>query len=120
MPNWFATMVGETFAPILWVLFVATIVCALAVVTLLTIRKASGSPSLMIGAKARAPRLAVVEMVSIGDRRRLVLIRRDDVEHLLLIGGSGDLVIESAIGTPGVRQTDTGPTDRDEIRQASR
>ncbi|WP_372019916.1 FliO/MopB family protein [Tistrella mobilis] len=52
------------------------------------------------GAPARGRRLALVESRQIDPKRRLVLIRRDDVEHLLLIGGDGDLVIERAIETP--------------------
>lgn len=44
-----------------------------------------------------ARRLAVVEALNVDPRRRLVLVRRDDTEHLLLIGGSTDVVVETAI-----------------------
>lgn len=40
-------------------------------------------------------RLAVVESVALDVRRRLVLIRRDNVEHLIMVGGPADLVIET-------------------------
>jgi hypothetical protein len=40
------------------------------------------------------PRLAVIDAASVDGRRRLVLIHRDNVEHLLLIGGPTDVVIE--------------------------
>ena len=43
------------------------------------------------------PRLGVVEQASIDSRRRLVLIRRDDVEHLIMTGGPVDVVIETGI-----------------------
>ncbi len=43
-------------------------------------------------------RLAVVEHASVDGRRRLVLIRRDDVEHLIMTGGPVDVVIETGIG----------------------
>lgn len=43
-------------------------------------------------------RLDIVEHYEVDQARRLVLIRRDTVEHLLLIGGNNDLVIESNIG----------------------
>jgi hypothetical protein len=46
------------------------------------------------------PRLAVVEQASVDRMRRLVLIRRDDVEHLIMIGGPVDLVIEDKIAAP--------------------
>ena len=42
-------------------------------------------------------RLRVVEHLEIDDERRLVLIRRDMTEHLLLIGGKQDLVVETHI-----------------------
>jgi hypothetical protein len=42
-------------------------------------------------------RLAVIEDVEISARRRLILIRRDNVEHLLMIGGPTDLVVEPNI-----------------------
>jgi flagellar protein FliO/FliZ len=49
-------------------------------------------------------RLAVVEIAALDPRRRLVLVRRDGVEHLLLLGEGGGLVIESGIGAPDLRQ----------------
>ena len=45
-------------------------------------------------------RLDVVEQWSLDARRRLVLIRRDDVEHLIMTGGPVDVVIETGIGAP--------------------
>ena len=49
------------------------------------------------GGKNRQPRLAVLDATAVDTRRRLVLIRRDDVEHLVMIGGPTDIVIESRI-----------------------
>lgn len=46
----------------------------------------------------RERRLDVVEYSSVDGRRRLVLIRRDDVEHLIMTGGPVDVVIETNIG----------------------
>jgi flagellar protein FliO/FliZ len=45
----------------------------------------------------RGRRLAVVEVAPIDARRRLVLVRRDGVEHLLLLGAASDLVIEAGL-----------------------
>jgi flagellar protein FliO/FliZ len=42
-------------------------------------------------------RLGVVEHQSVDGKRRLVLIRRDDVEHLIMTGGPVDMVIETGI-----------------------
>jgi flagellar protein FliO/FliZ len=46
----------------------------------------------------RQKRLGVVEVAQIDPKRRLILVKRDDVEHLVLIGGGNDLVIETGIG----------------------
>lgn len=45
----------------------------------------------------RGRRLAFVERTSLDGGRKLLLIRRDNVEHLVLIGGPVDLVVESGI-----------------------
>ena len=42
-------------------------------------------------------RLDVVEHANVDGRRKLILIRRDDVEHLLMTGGPVDVVIETGI-----------------------
>src|ERR1700709_2877587 len=47
--------------------------------------------------RSRMPRLAVIDAAAVDGRRRLVLVRRDNVEHLLMIGGPTDLVVESNI-----------------------
>jgi flagellar protein FliO/FliZ len=43
-------------------------------------------------------RLRVLEVAQIDARRRLVLVQRDEVEHLILLGQSADLLVESHIG----------------------
>ena len=47
--------------------------------------------------RGRQPRLAVIDAATVDGRRRLVLIRRDNIEHLLMIGGPTDVVIEPNI-----------------------
>jgi hypothetical protein len=47
--------------------------------------------------RGRQPRLAVIDAASVDGRRRLVLVRRDNVEHLVMIGGPSDIVIEQNI-----------------------
>src|SRR5436190_195801 len=42
-------------------------------------------------------RLSVVETLMIGPRQRLYLVRRDDVEHLIVIGSDGTHVVETGI-----------------------
>ncbi len=49
---------------------------------------------LQAGARGR---IGVVEVAGLDARRRLVLIRRDDIEHLVILGPSGETVIERGI-----------------------
>jgi len=52
----------------------------------------------------REKRLSVIEQASVDGRRKLVLIRRDDVEHLIMTGGPVDVLIESGIGQRRARE----------------
>ena len=70
----------------------AGIALAVLIVGLL-IYKALGGP--VMGRKGQ--RLGISEYHEIDKTRRLVLVRRDETEHLLLIGGGQDIVIESGI-----------------------
>ena len=45
-------------------------------------------------------RLALIEVLPVDAKRRLVLVRRDRVEHLILLGTTSDVVVESAITPP--------------------
>jgi flagellar protein FliO/FliZ len=56
-----------------------------------------GSSRLGTTTRGRQPRLAVIDAATVDGRRRLVLIRRDNIEHLLMIGGPTDVVVESNI-----------------------
>ena len=47
-------------------------------------------------APGRVRRLSMVETLALDPRRRLVLVRADGRDHLLLIGGESDLVVHSA------------------------
>jgi flagellar protein FliO/FliZ len=78
--------------------FGVTIVIILALIALvywLVRRYATGGLG-RIG-RGRVPRLAIVDAMTVDARRRLVLVRRDNVEHLILVGGTSDLVVEHSI-----------------------
>jgi flagellar protein FliO/FliZ len=49
-------------------------------------------------ARAGERRLQVLEALPLDNKRRLVLLRRDGIEHLVLLGVSSDLLIEGGIG----------------------
>ena len=61
--------------------------------------------------RGRMPRLAVIDAAAVDGRRRLVLVRRDNIEHLLMIGGPTDIVVEPNIvrATPGRDQMPPRP-----------
>jgi hypothetical protein len=70
-----------------------------------------GSGRLGTSARGRQPRLAVIDYASVDGRRRLILVRRDNVEHLLMIGGPSDIVVEPNIvrAIPPARDIARGP-----------
>ena len=54
--------------------------------------------------RARQPRLGIVDVYDLDRQRQLILLRRDNVEHLLLVGGPNDVVVETNIvRVPGAR-----------------
>jgi hypothetical protein len=83
-------------------LTIAVLGVGLALVLLLAVLwliRGRGGPSPFVrGGKSRQPRLQVLDAAAVDARRRLVLVRRDNVEHLIMIGGPTDIVIESGIG----------------------
>jgi flagellar protein FliO/FliZ len=91
--------------------FAFVVVLALIGVAAWLVRRFAGN---RLGAnpnRGRMPRLAVIDAAAVDGRRRLVLVRRDNVEHLLMIGGPTDIVVESNI----VRAT----AGRDQLPQRS-
>lgn len=75
---------------------------ALAVLSLLFVAKKQlvggvGSSGFGLFGPKPQRRIGVVEHASVDGKRRLVLVRRDDVEHLIMIGGPVDVVLETGI-----------------------
>ncbi|MBY5365584.1 flagellar biosynthesis protein FliO [Rhizobium leguminosarum] len=77
----------------------------LLIIVLWVIRSRAPSPFVR-GGRNRQPRLQVLDAAAVDARRRLVLVRRDDVEHLIMIGGPSDIVIESRILPAAAEQPD--------------
>lgn len=102
MREWVEGLVGPDLA--LPTIAAAAAVIALFVLLLLwrLFRGGSASGTYVAGGRNRKARLAVMDATAIDNYRRLVLVRRDDVEHLLLIGGSADVVVESNIRLGGM------------------
>ena len=81
----------------------------IAVVVALAILGAGGYLMRRFRPARTEPRLAVINAANVDGHRRLVLVRRDNVEHLLLIGGPTDAVIEPNIGRTGAATTAPAP-----------
>ena len=71
-----------------------------------------GAPRLDAGARNRQPRLAVIDSAAVDGRRKLVIIRRDNVEHLLMVGGPTDVVVETNIVRSGAAVSREAPAVR--------
>ena len=67
---------------------------------LATVAKRFGLGYRTVPRRGRPRRLAIVETMPVDAKRRLMLIRRDGTEHLVLVGGGGDLVIEGGLPAP--------------------
>jgi flagellar protein FliO/FliZ len=70
-------------------------VVALIMVVAWVMRRAGMAGGTVRG-RTRQRRLSVVEALPIDAKRRLILIRRDDREHLILLSANGDLLVDSA------------------------
>ena len=88
--------IGQSAANIISSLVVLIIVIAAIAITIKLLRKFNNG-TFVVGGKSRTPRLSVRDAAAVDRTRRLVLVRRDNVEHLLMIGGPTDLVIETNI-----------------------
>jgi hypothetical protein len=96
MLDWLNGLAGPQYTrAVLWT-FAALL---LLVVVLLAIRLFRGmtAGTYVVGGRARKTRLSVMDATAVDSHRRLVLVRRDDIEHLLLIGGPTDVVVERDI-----------------------
>jgi flagellar protein FliO/FliZ len=80
-------------------LAIAALVLVLAIIgAIFVVRRGGKRARGEAGARGRqGPRLAMIDSTPIIDGRKLVIVRRDDVEHLVLIGGATDVLIEANI-----------------------
>src|SRR6516162_5771802 len=79
------------------VIFALVAVLALIGAIWLLLRRFAGNRLGTNTNRGRMPRLAVIDAAAVDGRRRLVLVRRDNIEHLLMIGGPSDIVVETNI-----------------------
>ena len=96
MKAWLENLVGPDYATALLWTVVALIVLLVLLVAIRIVRAFSVG-TFISGGRQRKTRLAVMDATAVDSHRRLVLVRRDDVEHLILIGGPSDVVVEQNI-----------------------
>ena len=97
MFNWIADISGFQ-ADTIQTYFVVFVIF-LCILILLSIWKKFQNPISRYTRK-RGHRLQIKEYIKIDAQRHLVLVQRDNVEHLLLVGGNTDVLVEKSIEMP--------------------
>jgi hypothetical protein len=96
MLQWLDGVAGPGYvAAILWT-FAALILLVVVLLVIKVVRNLTFG-TFVAGGRNRKTRLAVMDATAVDSHRRLVLVRRDDIEHLILIGGPTDVVVERDI-----------------------
>lgn len=114
MPTWFEDIAGPGYAgAVMWTLVALVALGVVMLIVRIARRVSSGTYASAGNYRAR---LAVIDAAEVDAQRRLVLVRRDEVEHLVMIGGPTDIVIEQNITGPGrsAAQTQDAPRRRPE------
>jgi hypothetical protein len=117
MQQWLDGLAGPGYTQaILWT-FAALLLLVIVLVIIKLVRSLTFG-TFVAGGRNRKTRLAVMDATAVDSHRRLVLVRRDDIEHLLLIGGPTDVVVERDIRlTQQRRPALTGDSSREAVAQ---
>ncbi|HMB48096.1 MAG TPA: hypothetical protein VKN63_07450, partial [Afifellaceae bacterium] len=94
--GWFDSTFGDSALLAQVVIAIVLLVFILAMLVWLFGRRSGNGVSSSL-VRGRQPRLSVMEAAVVDDKRRLVLVRRDQIEHLVMIGGPSDIVVETNI-----------------------
>lgn len=96
MRAWLESIAGPEYASaMIWTL--GALILLLVVLVIIRVVRGLTFGTFVAGGRNRKTRLAVMDATAVDSHRRLVLVRRDDVEHLVLIGGPTDIVVEQNI-----------------------
>jgi hypothetical protein len=116
--EWLDNIAGPQYAPaVMWT--VGALVLLVVVLFLIRLARGVSSGTFVAGGRNRRARLAVMDAAAIDNQRRLVLVRRDNVEHLILIGGPTDVVVEQNILPAAALQTPPASTGGEPARGPS-
>jgi flagellar protein FliO/FliZ len=78
--------------------FFAALVFVIALIALVGwLARRYGLGALAVPKGARRKRLSLVDVMPLDGKRRLVLVARDGIEHLILLGSHGDIAIETGV-----------------------
>ena len=87
----------------------------LALIGLLTwLARRFGLGGKLVPNKGPERRLSIVEVMTLDSRRKLVLLRRDATEHLVLLGSGQDVLVESGIDGPAIGAPEKEAPEADE------
>lgn len=92
-------MVWDILSWLLFIVFIAGLIIVGGLLLKGYLAQSGNAPGFSGGFFGPKPdkRLEVVDQANVDGRRRLVLLRRDNVEHLIMTGGPVDVVIETGI-----------------------
>lgn len=62
--------------------------------------KKLGFSGAAVQSQGKKKRLKVIESLPLDARRRLVIVQRDDVQHVILLGGNTESVVETGVPAP--------------------
>lgn len=94
-------------------MFIALAIVVVLIVLAVWLIKLVGDASRNVG-RGRNRRLAVIDSIAIDNKRQAVIVRRDETEHLIVIGGPNDLVVESGFAAPAMHQMQRTPRRKPE------
>lgn len=104
------TLFGGDVGTVLNAIFALGIVIVLIVLGLWLLKLLTRATEGM--SRGREKRLQVIESTAVDGKRKLLIIRRDNVEHLVMTGGPSDVVIESGIAVPEAAPAQRRPEPR--------
>jgi flagellar protein FliO/FliZ len=93
-------------------LFAFIVVLGILALALWLVRRFGRERLTNAGGRGRQSRLAVIDAANVDGRRKLILIRRDNLEHLVMIGGPSDVLIEPNIARAGAAPREVAPPRR--------
>ncbi len=94
--EWFNNLISGENGSAINLVLITLAIAFLLIVIVWVFRKITGTAARR-AMRSRVPRLSITDSTTVDDKRYLVMVRRDNVEHLLLIGGANDLVVEKNI-----------------------